>query len=60
MVVGLRNDNLGKVYFCDHEKGNKLMYIADDFKGFVSCCKSKKISEASRRSIKEREEFLLD
>ena len=21
MVIGLRNDNLGKVYFCDHEKG---------------------------------------
>ena len=59
MVIGLRNDNLGKIYFCDHERGNKLKYIADDFKGFVSCCKSKKISEASRRSIKEREEELI-
>ena len=33
--------------------------IGDDFKSFVKCCKSKKISEASKKSIKEREKELI-
>ena len=59
IVVGLRNDDAGKVYFCDHEKGNKVEYITENLKNFVGCCKSEKISEASRRSIKEREDALI-
>ena len=49
----------GKIYFCDHEKGNKVEYITESFKKFIECCKSEIISEASRRSIKEREDALI-
>ncbi len=59
IVIGLSNDDAGKIYFCDHEKGNKAEYITANLKDFVGCCKSEKISEASRRSIKEREEALI-
>lgn len=59
IVIGLNNDDAGKVYFCDHEKGNKTEYITENLKNFVECCKSEKISEASRRSIKEREDALV-
>lgn len=59
IVVGLCNDDSGRVYFCDHEKGNKPEYITENLKDFVRCCKSEKISESSRRSIKEREDALI-
>lgn len=59
IVIGLGNDDAGKIYFCDHEKGNKAEFVAENLKNFIRCCKSEKISEASRRSIKEREEVLI-
>lgn len=59
LVIGLCNNNAGKIYFCDHEKGNKAECVAENFKKFLECCESGTISEASRRSIKEREEALI-
>ncbi|MCM1500378.1 MAG: SMI1/KNR4 family protein [Clostridium sp.] len=59
IVIGLNKDNAGKIYFCDHEKGNKAEYIAGSLKDFLRCCKSEKISEATRRSVEEREEALI-
>lgn len=59
IIIGLNNDDAGKIYFCDHEKGNKTEYISNNLRDFIECCKSEKISEASKRSIKEREEILI-
>ena len=59
IMIGLSNEDAGKIYFCDHEKGNKAEYITENFKKFIECCKSEMISEASRRSIKEREDALI-
>lgn len=59
IVIGLGDDNLGKIYFCDHEKGFKAGYMAENLQDFIKCCKSEKIKEASRLSIKEREEALI-
>lgn len=59
IMIGLSNDDAGKIYFCDHEKGNKAEYITENLKKFIECCKSEMISEASRRSIKEREDALI-
>lgn len=59
IVIGLSNDDAGKIYFCDHEKGNKAEYITENLKKFIACCKSEIISDASRRSIKEREDALI-
>ena len=59
IVIGLSNDGAGKIYFCDHEHGNKAEYIIGSLKEFFEVCKSEKINEASRRSIKEREEALI-
>lgn len=58
-VISLNNDDFGKIYFCDHEKENKPELITESLKYFFSICKSEKISEASRKSIKEREEVLI-
>ena len=59
IVIGLSNDDTGKIYFCDHEKGNKAEYITENLKKFIACCKSEIISDASRRSIKEREDAII-
>ena len=58
-MTGLSNDDAGKIYFCDHEKGNKAEYITENLTKFIECCKSEIISDASRRSIKEREDALI-
>ena len=59
IAIGLSDEKGGKIYFCDHEKGNKAEYIAANLRDFCKCCKSEKISEASRRTIQEREEDLI-
>ena len=59
IVISLDDENKGKIFFCDHEKGNKTDYIAEDIKGFIRSCKSEKISDASVRTIKEREDALI-
>lgn len=58
IVISLGNDE-GMIYFCDHEKGNKAEYITGNLKDLFLICKSEKINDASRRSIKEREEALI-
>ena len=59
IVIGINEKNNGSVFFCDHEKGGEMTLIANSFAGFVSKCKSEKISEASKRSIEEREQRLI-
>lgn len=59
IVIGLHQNNSGKIYFCDHEKGSKPEYMTENLKDFIKRCKSEKISEASRRSVKEREDAMI-
>lgn len=59
IIIGLIDADEGKIFFCNHEQGEKKEYIAASFKDFIKRCKSEKISEASRRSIKEREAALI-
>ncbi|GKX29375.1 hypothetical protein SH1V18_18550 [Vallitalea longa] len=59
IVIGLKSYNEGKIYFWNHEEGTKVDYIIDDLFGFVDLCKSEKISDASKRTIKEREDALI-
>lgn len=59
IVIGLSNNDADKIYFYDHENRNRLEFLTENLKDFIECCKSEKISEASRRSIKEREDALI-
>lgn len=52
IVIGLKNWKLGKIYFCDYEKGYKAKYLTRSFQDFFKCCESEEIRDASRRSIK--------
>lgn len=59
ILIGLSNEGYGKIYFSNHEAGDKLVCIGDDFISFLKHCKSDKISAATKRSIKERETALI-
>lgn len=59
IILGLGEENIGQVFFADHEKGYEFEYLTKSFKEFVKKCKSDVISDASKRSIKEREEILI-
>lgn len=59
IVIGIHNDNNGKIYFCDHEAGYKTDLISENLKTFLKYCKSEIISAKSKWSIKEREEDLI-
>lgn len=59
LLIGLRNDGNGKIFFCNHEAGNEVECIAENLKNFFKYCKSEKISETSKLSIKEREDALI-
>ncbi len=59
IVIGIDDNNNGKIFFCDHEVGYKLECLTENFETFIKCCESEMISEASRRSVNEREEILV-
>ena len=57
ITIGIGKDNNGKVYFLYHDKAKKYIELADDFKEFVSKCKSKKIGHVM--TIEERKALLI-
>ena len=59
ILIGLASENYGKIYFYNHEADKEIEFIEDDFVSFLKHCKSDKISESSKKSIKEREEELI-
>lgn len=59
ILIGLSNEGYGKIYFSNHEAGNKRDCIGDDLISFLKHCKSDKICEAAKKSIKEREAALI-
>ena len=52
-------DKDGKIYFCDHEKGYRPAAVADDLRKFVSRCKSEVISETAKKTVEEREAYMI-
>ncbi len=60
ILIGLANENYGKIYFYNHEIDKEIEFITEDFVSFLEQCKSDKISEASKKSIEEREKELIE
>ena len=58
-VIGLSDDNKGKIFFCDHEKGFAVKQIADSFKLFLGKCKSEKIDPRAKIPPEEREASMI-
>jgi hypothetical protein len=59
ILISLLNEESGRIFFADHEKDFEASSIFGSFSEFISICNSKKISDASRLSIKEREAKLI-
>lgn len=57
IVIGLRADKAGKIYFYDHEEGYNPKELAGSLTTFFKCCKSQKIGYIP--SIEEREQLLI-
>lgn len=58
VAISLREESYGKIYFYDHETENKISLICDSFSSFLGYCRSDRISDASKRSVAEREAVL--
>ena len=59
IAIGISKENQGEIFFCNHEKEQICENISTNLKSFIKACKSEQISEASKRSIKEREDALI-
>lgn len=59
IVINISDKFYGKIFFCNHEAGGKKVCIGKNLKDFVKHCKSKKISDDTRKSIKQREKELI-
>ncbi|MFI3212223.1 MAG: SMI1/KNR4 family protein [Eubacteriales bacterium] len=57
IMIGVGQENKGKVYFYYHDRPKKYIELTDDFITFVSKCKSKKIGHI--KSVQERKEMLI-
>ena len=58
-VIELSDENKGKIYFCDHERGFSVRQISDSFKLFLAKCKSGEINPHARATPEERETTLI-
>lgn len=59
MIVISLDDKTGCVYFCNHEKKFAKTKLANDFKGFISCCKSEAMDESYYWTVEEREQSMI-
>ena len=52
VLIGLRGDNAGKIYFCYHDISKGNIELSPSLSVFLSCCRSQKIGHI--RTIEER------
>lgn len=57
ILIGVREENNGKVYFHYHDRPKKYIELTENFSAFTSKCKSKKIGYIE--SVEERKAFLI-
>lgn len=55
--IDLKGSN--SIWFCDHEKGNNMICVANSLKEFISNCESEPIKDSARKTPEEREKILL-
>lgn len=57
VMIGIGSDNLGKIFFCYHDRPKKLIELTEDFKSFLQRCKSEKIGHI--QTVEERKQKLI-
>lgn len=57
IMIGIKDENRGKVFFRYHDRTNKAIELAGNFELFINKCKSEKIGHI--KSIEERKELLI-
>lgn len=57
VMIGIGNENNGKIFFCYHDRSNKPIELAKNFKEFLKQCKSKKIGHI--QTVEERKQKLI-
>lgn len=59
IAIGLGDGNRGRIFFCDHEEGDKPECEWRDLKAFFADCHSERIDKNAIQSIEERETYLV-
>ena len=59
ITIGIGDENRGKVYFCDHEKGMKIKLLTETFSEFLQKCKSNEFEPSSVLSPEEWENKMI-
>lgn len=59
IAIGIGEKNYGKIFFCDHEMGDKPECDWKDLKTFLDCCKSEIVDKTKVQSIDEREAEMI-
>ncbi len=59
IAIGLGDGNRGRIFFCDHEEGDKPECEWRDLKAFFADCHSERIDKNAVKSIEEREAFMV-
>lgn len=57
IVIGITDENSGKIYFLYHDEGN-IVELISDFNAFIQMCKSEKIGHIP--SIEERKKIMIE
>lgn len=59
IAIGIGKKNYGRIFFCDHEMGDKPECDWKDLKTLLNCCKSEIVDKTRIRSIEEREAGMI-
>lgn len=60
IVIGLADDLMGKIYFCNHEQQMKTKLLTENFADFVKACKSKQFDDEEPLTVEEHERLMIE
>ncbi len=59
ITIGIDDENRGKVFFCDHEKGMKIKLLTESFYDFIQKCNSTEFDSSDVLSPEEWEKKMI-
>ena len=59
IVIGLTNDTMGKIYFCNHEHQMRTKILTETFGEFVKACKSTELNVEEPLTVEENERRMI-
>ena len=59
ILIGISEENIGQIFFADHEKGGRRKLLTDDFAGFIRSCTTGEIDLSDIETPEAKEQRMI-